>query len=162
MSDLIDVLLIEDNLYDAEFAMRALRAEHPHVRILHLQDGRVALEFLFREGAFAHRSSPHLPKVILLDLKLFALSGLEVLRVLKSDVRTRCVPVVVMTSSLEESDLDQAYEIGANSYIVKPVICENFSRTVSDLGVYWLSLNRLPPSSTHELPHPDAPANSFP
>ena len=93
MSDLIDVLLIEDNLYDAEFAMRALRAEHPHVRILHLQDGRVALEFLFREGAFAHRSSPHLPKVILLDLKLCALSGLEVLRVLKYKVVSFSLPV---------------------------------------------------------------------
>ena len=160
--DKIDVLLIEDNLHDAEFAMRVLREEHPHVRILHFQDGRVALEFLFRKGAYAYRTDPHVPKVILLDLKLFALSGLEVLRALKSDVRTRCVPVVVMTSSLEDSDLDQAYESGANSYIVKPVLCEKFSRTISDLGLYWLSLNRLPPSSNHEQPNPDAFANSFP
>ena len=162
MTDLIDVLLIEDNPYDGEFAIRALRLKYPDIQIIHLRDGQVALEFLLGEGVYAERSQLNLPKVILLDLKLFALGGLEVLRMLKSNPRTKAVPVVVMTSSQEENDLDQAYEFGANSYIVKPVVCEIFSRTISDLGVYWLSLNRLPPTTTHEHPRLESSENSFP
>lgn len=112
--------------------------------MFHAKDGAEALEFIFAEGAFAERSVENTPKVILLDLKLPKVNGIEVLQPLKADERTKNIPVVVLTSSREDSDLSKCYELGVNSYIVKPVEFEAFLKAVSDLGFYWLLLNQIP------------------
>ena len=140
----IEVLLVEDNASDAELALRALHRRHPAHVIVHVHDGAEALAFLRGEGGFAGRDANHLPKVILLDLKLPKLTGLEVLRTIKSDPRLQVIPVVMLTSSCQERDLAAAYRLGANSYIVKPVEFDSFSEAVAQLGVYWLLLNQPP------------------
>jgi two-component system, response regulator len=136
-----DILLVEDNPNDAELTQRALKKAHVTNEIHVVRDGAEALEFLFGEGAYAGRAGSALPRVVLLDLKLPKVDGLEVLRRLKSEDRTRKIPVVVLTSSREESDLVASYHLGANSYIVKPVDSDKFFDAVHEIGLYWLLLN---------------------
>jgi two-component system response regulator len=138
----VEILLVEDNPNDAELTLRALRKHHLANKVLHVKDGAEALEFLFANGAYDQRKVENVPRVILLDLKLPKVSGLEVLRKVKADERTRVIPVVVLTSSREDRDLTECYALGVNSYIVKPVEFENFVRAVSDMGFYWLLLNQ--------------------
>ena len=144
MQDEVDILLVEDNASDAELTIRALRKYHVSNRISLVTDGEEALDFVFGRGAYNGRENKFQPKLILLDIKLPMLSGLEVLKELKSDDRTREIPVVMLSSSGVESDIQQSYKLGANSYIVKPVDLENFSKSVADLGMYWLLLNKPP------------------
>jgi len=140
----IEVLLVEDNARDAELAMRALRKRHLANKVVHVQDGAEALDFLFATGPYSNRDTNQCPKVVLLDLKLPKVDGLEVLRAIKADERTRTIPVVVMTSSREQRDLVESYQLGVNSYIVKPVEFDNFAAAVAELGCYWILLNQLP------------------
>jgi len=140
----VEVLLVEDNPSDAELTMRALKKRNLANKLFHAKDGAEALDFVFAQGPFAHRRVENGPKVVLLDLKLPKIDGLEVLRRIKSDERTRKIPVVVMTSSREDSDLATCYQTGVNGYVVKPVEFEDFSRAVSELGFYWLLLNETP------------------
>lgn len=135
----VEILLVEDNPNDAELTLRALQQHRLANRVLVARDGAEAIEFLFGDGPKAG-----VPRVILLDLKLPKVDGLEVLRRLKAEERTRAVPVVVLTSSREEPDIATAYRLGANSYIVKPVDFEAFVRAVADVGLYWLLLNEPP------------------
>lgn len=139
-----DILLVEDNPNDAELTQRALTRAHVANDIHVVRDGAEALEFLFGEGAYAGRARPALPRVVLLDLKLPKVDGLEVLRRVKADERTKLIPVVVLTSSREESDLVASYHLGANSYIVKPVDSDKFFEAVHEIGLYWLLLNEPP------------------
>ncbi len=142
-ADAVDILLVEDNPNDVELAMRALKKAKLANPIYVVSDGAEALDFLFRTGAYAARP-PHTPKVVLLDLKLPKVDGLEVLRRIKGDERTKVIPVVVLTSSREESDVVESYRLGVNSYIVKPVDFEKFVEAVENLSVYWLLLNEPP------------------
>ena len=143
----VELLLVEDNPQDLELALRALRKAKLANRIQVARDGAEALEFIFCEGPHANRRISDAPKVILLDLKLPKIDGLEVLRRIKGDPRTRTIPVVVLTSSKEQSDVVASYELGVNSYIVKPVNFEQFTNSVRDLGLFWLLLNQPPPMS---------------
>jgi len=143
-NNVVEVLLVEDNPNDAELTMRALRKHNLANRVVRVADGAAALDFIFARGAFSHRKIENGPKLIILDLKLPKVDGLEVLQLLKSDPRTKIIPVVVLTSSQEEEDLLKSYHLGANSYIVKPVDFEKFVAAVRDLGLYWLLLNRPP------------------
>ncbi|MFA6288200.1 MAG: response regulator [Opitutaceae bacterium] len=137
----IELLLVEDNPQDLELALRALKKGNITNRIEVARDGAEALDFLFCRGAHAGRNIEDTPKVVLLDLKLPKVDGLDVLRQIKADPRTRAIPVVVLTSSREQRDLIESYELGVNSYIVKPVNFESFTKAVQDLGLYWLLLN---------------------
>lgn len=141
----IEVLLVEDNPNDAELALHALRERHMADHILHVQDGEEALDFLRCEGAYAGRDMDHALKVVLLDLKMPRMDGLKVLRAMKADPRMREIPVVMLTSSREDRDLREAYRLGANSYVVKPVEFDSFTEAVAQLGLYWLALNEPPP-----------------
>ncbi|HYR95559.1 MAG TPA: response regulator [Candidatus Binatus sp.] len=140
----VEILLVEDSPADAELTVRALRKQNLANRLHHVQDGAEALDFIFGTGAYAGRSIDDAPRVVLLDLKLPKVDGLEVLRRMKADPRTRRIPVVVMTSSREERDVVATYELGVNSYIVKPVDFEQFAQAVASLGLYWLLLNQPP------------------
>lgn len=140
----VEILLVEDNPDDVELALRALQKNHLTNRIVVVSDGAEALDFIFARGVFRDRRVENGPKVILLDLKLPKVDGLEVLRAIRSDPRTRVFPVVVLTSSREERDLVETYRLGVNSYIVKPVDFDQFAKTVRDLGLYWLVLNQPP------------------
>jgi two-component system response regulator len=140
----VDILLVEDNPQDAELTVRALRKQNLANKLFTVEDGAEALDFLFCRGKYSTRATGHSPKVVLLDLKLPKVSGLEVLRVLKRDERTRSIPVVIVTSSREDPDIKAAYELGANSYVVKPVDFESFAEAVSRLGLYWLLVNQPP------------------
>ena len=139
----VEIVLIEDNLDDIDLALFALRQAKLANHIQILRDGQEALEFMFYQGQYAGRIMTHEPKVILLDLKLPKVDGLEVLRALKGDPRTQAIPVVMLTSSREQSDLLESYKLGANSYIVKPVDYEQFSAAVKQLGLYWMVLNEV-------------------
>jgi two-component system response regulator len=140
----VEILLVEDNPRDAELALRALEQRRLANHVIWVKDGAEALDFLFGAGTHAGRKGNDHPKVLLLDLKLPKVDGLEVLRRLKADERTRMIPVVVLTSSREEQDIIESYQYGVNSYIVKPVGFDNFSEAVGQLGLYWLLLNQLP------------------
>jgi two-component system response regulator len=140
----VEILLVEDNSRDAEVAQRALRKHNLANHLVHVKDGQEALDWLFASGPYVGRDTNHRPKVVLLDLKLPKVDGIEVLRAIRADSRTRRVPVVVLTSSREEQDVIKTYELGVNSYIVKPVDFENFSAAVAEAGHYWLLLNQDP------------------
>lgn len=142
--DAIEIVLIEDNPHDVELALRALKKNGLANKVQVLQDGAEALDFLFSTGVYASRNYNSRPKVILLDLKLPKVDGMEVLRRVKADERTRAIPVVVMTSSQEEQDIVESYRLGVNSYIVKPVDFDKFAQSVADMGLYWLLLNKVP------------------
>jgi CheY-like chemotaxis protein len=140
----IEILLVEDSAADAEMTMRSLR-RHNLVNQLHwVKDGAEALDYLFCAGRYAGRDPGRRPRLILLDIKMPKVDGIEVLRRLKADAATQCVPVVVMTSSSEERDVVEAYRLGVNSYIVKPVQFEAFLDTVAKIGLYWVLTNRAP------------------
>ena len=143
-SNIIEILIVEDNQQDLDLALRALRKANLANRVHAVRDGQEALEFLFCEGQHSERKIENEPKVILLDLKLPKVDGLEVLQRIKGDLRTKAIPVVVLTSSKEQSDVVETYNLGVNSYIVKPVNFEQFSETVQKLGLYWLLLNHPP------------------
>jgi CheY-like chemotaxis protein len=140
----VEILLVEDNPQDLELALRALRKANLTNRIQIARDGAEALAFVFCEGAHAARKIEDAPKVILLDLKLPKIDGMEVLQRIKSDPRTKSIPVVVLTSSKEQKDIVDSYKLGVNSYIVKPVNFERFAAAVQELGMYWLLLNQPP------------------
>lgn len=144
MNSEIEILLIEDNPYDAELALRTLREHHLANHIVHLTDGAEALDWLFGSEVLPGRDPGTYPRVILLDLKLPKVNGLEVLRAIRADKRTARLPVVVMTSSAEEQDMIESYKLGANSYVVKPMDFESFSSALAALGHYWLLVNRQP------------------
>lgn len=141
----VEILLTEDNDYDAEMAMIALEEKNISTKIHRVCDGEEALGFLFAEGEYAKRKSMTLPKLILLDLKMPRLNGLEVLAKIKSSELTKYIPVVMLTSSKEEQDIVKSYELGVNSYIVKPLDFSEFSKVISEIGMYWLSLNHTHP-----------------
>lgn len=140
----IEILLVEDNPDDLEMTLRALRKANLANRIQIARDGAEALEFIFCQGAHAERRIEQVPKLVLLDLKLPKIDGLEVLRRVKSDARTKTIPVVILTSSKEQQDVLESYQSGVNSYIVKPVNFERFASAVQELGMYWLLLNQQP------------------
>ena len=137
-----ELMLVEDNPQDLELALLALKQATPLLSIHVARDGAEALDFLFCEGLFAGRCIENTPKVILLDLKLPKIDGLDVLKRIKADPRTSSIPVVVLTSSSEQRDLVESYKLGVNSYIVKPVNFEQYTQAVRDLGLYWMFLNR--------------------
>ena len=138
----VEILLVEDNPHDAELTMRALKKNHMANNIIHLTDGEIALEYLFGKGKYEDRDISSKPKLILLDLKMPKVNGIEVLEALKNDESTKKIPVVVLTSSRENPDVEKCYALGANSYIVKPVEFESFTKVVVELGLYWLILNQ--------------------
>ena len=137
----VEILLIEDNHDEAALTIRGLRKQNLANNLLHLDDGEEALEFIFGEGRYKEREVEFRPKLILLDLKLPKVDGLSILRRLKESESTRSIPVVILTSSKEESDIVESYKLGVNSYIVKQVNIESFSKAVAELGFYWLLLN---------------------
>ena len=140
----VEILLVEDDPDDVELALHALQRNHVTNNIQVVRDGAEALEFLFCTGAYADRTIENGPRVVLLDLKLPKVDGLEVLRRIKGDSRTHDIPVVVLTSSREEPDIRESYRLGVNSYIVKPVDFEQFTEAVRKLGLYWVLLNEPP------------------
>jgi two-component system response regulator len=147
----VDILLVEDNPRDVELIVRALKKRNLANRLFAVEDGAEALDFIFCRGQYAWREVAHPPKVILLDLKLPKVNGLEVLRAIKADERTRTIPVVIVTSSGEDPDIQAAYALGANSYVVKPVEFDTFQEAMSHLGFYWLLVNQV----TQVLPAPE-------
>jgi len=141
----VEILLVEDNPSDVELTLHAFEQQHLANRIHVVRDGAEALDYLFATGPYAQRNCLDVPKLILLDLKLPKVSGHEVLRRVREDPRTKTIPLVVLTSSREESDLVETYRLGANSYIVKPVEFDKFTEVVAKLGYYWLAVNQQPP-----------------
>lgn len=144
MNDKFDILLVEDNPSDAELTIRALRKISVINTLLHLQNGEEALDYIFATGFYAGRNIHEIPKVVLLDLKMPKVDGLEVLKRIKEDDRTKMIPVVLLTSSKEDKDILDGYQLGVNSYIVKPVEYQNFVKAVSEVGLYWLLTNQPP------------------
>lgn len=141
---LVDILLVEDNPFDAELIVRTFKKHNIANPVFWVEDGAQALDFIFCRGEFAARDINFPPKVILLDLKLPKVSGLDVLKKIKSDEITKSIPVVIVTSSDEDPDIKMAYALGANSYVVKPVSSEAFVDSMSKLGLYWMLVNRMP------------------
>lgn len=139
----VDILLVEDMAADARLTLRALEQQNLANRVTWVKDGAEALDYIYCRGAYAGRAD-HSPKLIPLDLKLPKIDGIEVLRLIKADERTRSIPVVVLTSSAEESDIVRSYQLGVNSYIVKPVDVSRFSEVVARAGLYWMVVNRAP------------------
>ena len=146
MNGAIEILLVEDNANDVEQTLHALARHNLANKIHVVRDGEEAMDFLFCRGPFNERTFDNPPKVVLLDLKLPKIDGLDVLRALKSDPRTKAVPVVVMTSSREQRDMVESYHIGVNSYIQKPINFGEFQEVIRQLGYYWLAVNQPPPT----------------
>jgi CheY-like chemotaxis protein len=140
----VDILLVEDSPSDAELTVRVLQKNHLTKKIKVVTDGEEALDFLFSRGLYKERSMNAVPRLVLLDLKLPVVNGLEVLKEIKSDERTKIIPVVVLTSSSEDMDIFKSYQLGVNSYIVKPVDFDIFNKAVLEVGMYWLFLNKSP------------------
>ena len=140
----IQILLVEDNRSDAALTIRALKKHNLGNNLIHLIDGAQALDFIFGKGEYSTRNPNIKPKVIFLDIKMPKVGGLEVLRIIKGDENTKMIPVVMMTSSREEKDIIESHQLGVNSYVVKPLGFENFSKTIADLGFYWLAVNNAP------------------
>src|SRR5688500_8209733 len=145
----VEILLIEDNPEEAELAIRSLRKYNLANKLLHIDDGAEAIDVIFSKGKYAGNKTHLQPKVILLDLKLPRVDGLEILRQIKSDEQTKLIPVVVLTSSKEETDIIESYRMGVNSYIVKPVNFDSFTKAVSELGLYWVIHNQSPGKLTN-------------
>jgi len=137
----VEILLVEDNPRDAELTIRALKKKNLANNLHHVEDGVEALDYLFGRGKYSGRDINETPKVVLLDLKLPRINGLEVLRAIKSDERTQSIPVVVVTSSVEDPDVKTAYQLGANSYVLKPVQFDAFIEAMAKVGIYWLMVN---------------------
>jgi two-component system, response regulator len=144
MTQEIDILLVEDNDSDAEMTMRALKKGHMASQLLHVRDGDEALDFLFGEGQYAERRLVQTPKVILLDIKMPKVNGKEVLRKIKADPRTNKIPVVILSSSQEDPEIQECYNMGVNGYVVKPVESDEFFKAISNLGLYWMIVNEPP------------------
>jgi CheY-like chemotaxis protein len=144
MSSEVEILLVEDNPNDAELAMRALKKNKLANNVFRVSDGEEALDYIFARKSYKSRDKMNIPRLILLDLKLPKVDGLEVLKIIKSDSVTKLIPVVVLTSSREETDMVESYRLGVNSYIVKPVDFDKFIESVRDIGLYWLLLNQQP------------------
>jgi len=141
----VEILLVEDNLTDAELTIRELKKHNMANNLIHLKDGEEALDFLFATGKYADsREIQYPPKVVLLDIQMPKVNGIEVLEKIKADPKTRSVPVVILTSSKENPDIQKCYGLGANSYIVKPVNFDGFAEAIKNLGFYWLLLNQPP------------------
>lgn len=141
----VEVLLVEDNMSDAELTIRELKKHHMANHLVHVINGEEALEFIFATGRFKEmRAYTANPKLILLDIQMPKINGIEVLEKIKTDPKTKSIPVVILTSSKENPDIEKCYNLGANSYIVKPVNFENFSGAIKNLGFYWLLLNQPP------------------
>ncbi|MBN2352172.1 MAG: response regulator [Spirochaetales bacterium] len=141
--DAVEILVIEDNPEDVELIIRALKKRHLANEVSVVEDGVQALDFIFCRGEYSGRNAAHRPKVIFLDLKLPKLNGIEVLKILKSDEHTKRIPVVVVSSSREDPDIKAAYELGANSYVVKPVDFESFLEAMDHTGYFWLLVNQV-------------------
>ncbi len=143
-SNEIEILFVEDNPDDAELTLKALKKNKIANKVFLVGDGEEALDFIFAKGKFTGRNTEQNPKLILLDLKLPKIGGIEVLREIKANEKTKNIPVVVLTSSKEEMDIEKCYTLGVNSYIVKPIAFDRFMKVISDLGMYWLILNQPP------------------
>ncbi len=146
----VEILLVEDNPDDVELTLHALRQERLANHIEVARDGEEALDYLFCRGPYAQRSFEQAPRVVLLDLKLPKVDGMEVLREIKKDPRTRAIPIVILTASREECDLVNGYHLGVNGYVQKPVDFDNFRNLVKQLGLYWLVVNQPPPPAAFE------------
>ena len=144
----VEILLVEDNPNDVELTLRALQKQNLSNKVFVVKDGAEALDFIFASGAYSQRKVEKRPKVVLLDLKLPKVDGIEVLRRIKADSRTSPIPVVMLTSSRQENDIVQSYDLGVNGYIVKPVDFHHFNDAVRTLGLFWLLINEAPPSGT--------------
>jgi CheY-like chemotaxis protein len=140
----LEILLVEDNTSDAELCLRALKKHNLANKLFWVKDGAEALDYIFATGAYAERNIKNTPNVILLDLRLPKVDGLDVLKRLKSDERTKLIPVVILTSSTEDIDTVKSYKFGANSFVSKPVQFEEFAKVVAEMGMYWLLLNKSP------------------
>ena len=140
----VEILLVEDNMNDAELIIRALRKVNLANHLVHVKDGAEALDFVFATGQFAGRERKNIPKVILLDIKMPKVDGIEVLRQLKASEQTKTIPIVIMTSSKEEQDMIVSYKLGVNSFVVKPVEFDAFAKAVRELGLYWVLMNQPP------------------
>ena len=144
MNESVEIILVEDNPDDAMLTIRALKKNNLANRLIHLEDGAEALDFFFAEGKYKGRDMSIIPRVVLLDLKMPKINGIEVLQKLKSDNRTKHIPVVVLTSSAEDPDIITCYKLGVNSYIVKPLGFEAFTAKITELGLYWMVTNESP------------------
>ena len=153
MNQEVEILLVEDNASDAEMTIRAFKKNNLANKLLHLKDGAEALDFLFAQGDYSDRKMDIVPKLVLLDLKMPKINGIEVLRKIKTDERTKNIPVVVLTSSKEDPDIQTTYAMGVNSYVVKPVEFDLFQKVIANLGFYWLIVNQPP------LPVKKSPGN---
>ena len=140
----IEIILVEDSVDDANLVIRSLKKNNLCNSIIHLQDGAEALDFMFAKGIYSERKIEDKPKLVLLDLKMPKVDGLQVLQALKTDERTKSIPVVIMTSSREDKDLVESYKLGVNGYVVKPVAFDNFAKAVAELGIFWLMVNQSP------------------
>ena len=138
----VEILLVEDSASDAEMTINALRKNNLANKLLHLKDGAAALDYIFAEGDYEGRNIEDRPKVILLDLKMPKVNGIEVLQRIRADERTKTIPIVMLTSSKEDPDIKKCYDLGVNSYVVKPVEFDEFQKAVSELGLYWLIVNQ--------------------
>lgn len=140
----VEILLVEDNPNDAELTIRTLKKHHLTDKLVWVKDGAEALDFLFGTGTYAGRQTAAVPKAMLLDLKMPKVDGLEVLKAIKNDERTKQIPVIVLTSSTQDQDIETCYRLGVNSFVSKPVAFDDFVRVVSELGLYWMLINRSP------------------